>query len=376
MGLNYLPILRFYFHRGPGLNSGVRVDPFIKKSSKEAIYTIVLVNEMNKPIFLPRYEIIGTLGFCRIEKDNINSFAECELSSSAVDFANNLPPDMSGVDRTSITNFLIDRKSIFASTTGELGKTGLVKHHINTEGQGPIRLRPYRIHQNVKPELDRLASYYRRFIKTFADIAHPLIELTKKKKDRDNHNKKVKKILREQDAGDATFTWGEAEQKAFETLRECLITPPVVAFPDFDEEFLIFTDASNYGIGAVLSQIQDVKEVVIAYSSRHLNAAERNYSAIEREALAIVYGIKRYRHYLQDDKFEIISDHRPLQWLETHKDEKSRLGRWAIELSAVKYKITNKPGKAHANADFLSRIRVVTAEERTDFTDNIIATKR
>jgi hypothetical protein len=91
--------------------------------------------------------------------------------------------------------------------------------------------------------------------------------------------------------------------------------------------------------------MQDDKEVVIAYSSRHLNAAERNYSAIEREALAIVYGIKRYRHYLQDEKFEIISDHRPLQWLETHKDEKSRLGRWAIELSSLKYKITHKPGK-------------------------------
>ncbi|KZR96222.1 Uncharacterized protein APZ42_009563, partial [Daphnia magna] len=74
---------------------------------------------------------------------------------------------------------------------------------------------------------------------------------------KDNHNKKVKKIVREQDAGDATFTWGEAEQKAFETLRECLITPPVIAFPDLDKEFLIFTDASNYGIGAVLSQIKD-----------------------------------------------------------------------------------------------------------------------
>jgi len=140
-----------------------------------------------------------------------------------------------------------------------------------------------------------------------------------------------------------------AEQAVFEKLRECLITPPIVAFPDFDKEFMIFTDASNYGIGAILSQIQGDKEVVIAYSSRHLNAAERNYSAIEREALAIVYGIKRYRHYLQDEKFEIISDNRPLQWLEAHKVAKSRLSRWAIELTAVKYKITYKPGKKHAN---------------------------
>jgi hypothetical protein len=78
--------------------------------------------------------------------------------------------------------------------------------------------------------------------------------------------------------------------------------------------------------------------------------AERNYSAIEREASAIVYGIQKYNHYLQDNKFEIISDHRPLRRLETHKDEKSRLGRWAIELSPVKYKISYKPGKEHANA--------------------------
>ena len=63
-----------------------------------------------------------------------------------------------------------------------------------------------------------------------------------------------------------TCKWGDAEQKAFETLRECLITPPIAAFPDFDKEFIIFTDASNYGIGAVLSQMQDDKEVVIAYS--------------------------------------------------------------------------------------------------------------
>ena len=214
-----------------------------------------------------------------------------------------------------------------------------------------------------------LASYYRRFIKNFAEIAHPLIELTKKKKDK--LNKKLKKMIKAE-VDENVWKWGEAEQEAFETLRECLITPPIVAFPNFDEEFLIFTDASNYGIGAVLSQMQDDKEVVIAYSSRHLNAAERNYSAIEREALAIVYGIKRYRHYLQDEKFEIISDHRPLQWLQTHKDEKSRLGRWAIELSTLKYKITYKPGKEHANADFLSRIQVVTEEERTEFTDNII----
>jgi hypothetical protein len=97
-----------------------------------------------------------------------------------------------------------------------------------------------------------LASYYRRFIKNFAEIAYPLIELTKKKKDK--LNMKLKKMNKAVEIENTTWKWGDAEQKAFETLRECLITPPIVAFPDFDKEFFIFTNASNYGIGAVLSR--------------------------------------------------------------------------------------------------------------------------
>jgi hypothetical protein len=102
------------------------------------------------------------------------------------------------------------------------------------------------------------ASYYRRFIKNFAEIAHPLIELTKKKKDK--LNMKLKKMNKAVEIENNTWKWGDAEQKAFETLRDCLITPHIVAFPDFDKEFSIFTDASNYGIGAVLSLMQDDKE--------------------------------------------------------------------------------------------------------------------
>jgi len=97
-------------------------------------------------------------------------------------------------------------------------------------------------------------------------------------------------------------------------------------YPDFSEKFLIYTDASNYGLGAVLSQIRNGKDQPIAYASRHLNTTEIKYSTVEKEAAALVFGIKRFRHYLQDDPFTMISDHRPLQWLQTFKDETGRLG--------------------------------------------------
>lgn len=190
-----------------------------------------------------------------------------------------------------------------------------------------------------------LASYYRRFIKSFSTIAHPLLTQAKgKPKD--------------------PITWGEEEEKAFEELRKCLITPPILAYPDFRKEFLVFTDASNYGIGAVLSQVQEGKEVVIAYASRHLNSAEVKYSTIEKEALALIFGIKRYRHYLQDEPFVIVSDHRPLQWLETFKDETGRLGRWAIILSNVKYTVRYRPERVHENADLLSRIPIASVQAK------------
>lgn len=95
----------------------------------------------------------------------------------------------------------------------------------------------------------------------------------------------------------------------------------------------------------------------MAYASRHLNDSERRYAAIEREALAVIFGIRKFRHYLLDNPFTVISDHRPLQWLSNCKDTTSRLARWAVELAGTKN--TFRPGKVHQNADCLSRIRCV-----------------
>lgn len=191
-----------------------------------------------------------------------------------------------------------------------------------------------------------ISSYYRRYIKDFSTIAHPLTDLTKK-------NKK--------------FIWEQEQQEAFDTLKSFLTSPPILAFPDFEKEFILQTDASGWGLGVVLTQLIDGKERVICYASRHLNQAEMKYPSIEKEALAIVFGIRYFRHYLADNPFTIETDCRPLLWLENIKQtDNGRLGRWAILLSSMKYKLKYKPGKVNRNADFLSRLPVAVIEEICD----------
>ncbi|KAI9549162.1 hypothetical protein GHT06_004912 [Daphnia sinensis] len=154
-----------------------------------------------------------------------------------------------------------------------------------------------------------LAGYYRKFIQNFGSLAQPLTRLT--------HKDLIKK----------PFTWGNEEQVAFEKLINSLVTPPVLAYPNFNEKFLLFTDACDY----------DGQEHPLAYFSRQLRKAEMKYSTTEKEALAVIEAIKHFRHYLLDKPFEIISDHRPLQWLRNQKDNNGRLGRWAILLAATNY---------------------------------------
>jgi transposase InsO family protein/phosphotransferase system HPr-like phosphotransfer protein len=187
-----------------------------------------------------------------------------------------------------------------------------------------------------------LVGYYRKFSPNFGAIARPLTRKT--------HKDMLKQ----------PFIWTEEDQKAFETLRDRLITPPVLAYPNFDEKFLLFTDACDYGIGAVLSKIQNGEEHPIAYASRQLRKEEIKYHTTEKEALAIVFAIKHFKHYLLDKPFEIITDHAALQWLKNQKDSNGRLGRWAIELAGVPYEIRYRPGRVHQNADALSRLKVAS----------------
>ncbi|CEP08728.1 hypothetical protein [Parasitella parasitica] len=184
-----------------------------------------------------------------------------------------------------------------------------------------------------------LASYYRRFVPNFAKIARPL----------HNQLQTTKRI-----------PWDDAATKAFYELKEKLTTPPILlAKPDFEREFLVLTDASIEGCGAILSQRDDNGlEHPIIYSSRALHGSEKNYGISKLELLAVVWALQLYRPYLLGSRFQVtvISDHSSLDGLLKTKQPTGILARWIEILSEYNFKITYRPGRKNQGPDFLSRL--------------------
>ena len=131
---------------------------------------------------------------------------------------------------------------------------------------------------------------------------------------------------------------------------------PSIAHPHYDLEFILDTDASATGIGAVLSQVQDGgREHVIAYASRTLSKPERHYCVTRRELLAVVTFIHHFRPYLLGRKFSLRTDHSSITWLRNFKQPEGQLARWITKLQEYDFSISHRPGKQHGNADALSR---------------------
>uniref|UniRef100_A0A3B1KDF6 Gypsy retrotransposon integrase-like protein 1 n=1 Tax=Astyanax mexicanus TaxID=7994 RepID=A0A3B1KDF6_ASTMX len=181
-----------------------------------------------------------------------------------------------------------------------------------------------------------LASYYRRFVPHFATLATPLTALLKK------------------DQPDEV-QWSEDAQAAFAALKKCLTSEPVLRNPDFNLPFILHTDASDTGLGAVLVQEFHGEEHPILYISRALNPAEKRYAALEREALAIKWAVEELRYFLTGRQFTLVTDHAPLQWVSKHKDTNARVTRWFLALQEFSFQVRHRPGVAHADADGLSR---------------------
>ena len=187
-----------------------------------------------------------------------------------------------------------------------------------------------------------MCSYYRRFVKDFARIVAPLFNLIKKEE---------------------KFVWTDHHEEAFNLMRKALTSPPILIYPNFEQPFYLQTDASNWAIGSVLSQMVDSVDHPIAYASRVLQKAEKHYATVEKEALALVFAVKHFREYLWGKKFYAIVDHAPLRYLLNHKEPSSRLMRWALLLQEYNFEILYRPGKKHSNADTLSRIPINAISE-------------
>ncbi|KAL7724485.1 hypothetical protein ACLKA6_007314 [Drosophila palustris] len=179
-----------------------------------------------------------------------------------------------------------------------------------------------------------IASWYRRFVPNFADIVQPMSLLLKKGQ---------------------KWDWKLEQQAAFEELKARLTEAPVLACPDFSEKFVLQTDASDCGLGAVLTQQHQGAERVIAYVSRRLVKAEENYSATEKECLAIVWAIRKLRCYLEGYRFDVVTDHLALKWLNSIDNPTGRIARWALELQHYQFDIHYRRGKQNVVADALSR---------------------
>ena len=196
-----------------------------------------------------------------------------------------------------------------------------------------------------------MAGYYRRFIRNFAETAFPLTQLTKKY---------------------GRFKWGPECENAFNKLKECLCETVTLAHPDTIKPYNLYTDASDYAVGAVLTQELEGGEKVIQFLSKQLDDGQRKWATIEKEAYAIVYAVNKLRPFLYGSKFTVFTDHKPLRTLFTSEMKNARIQRWAIMLSEYGCNIEYKKGKENIPADMLSRIedtreiKVIDSSENTD----------
>lgn len=180
-----------------------------------------------------------------------------------------------------------------------------------------------------------LTGWYQRFINNYSSECAPLTDLK----------------------GSAEkFQWNDEAQAAFVNLKSKLMSAPVLSHPDFTRPFIIQCDASATGVGGVLCQIgSDGEEHPIAFMSKKLNGAQKNYSVTELECYAAVLSIKKFRPYVEGMQFKVLTDHASLKWLMNQKDLSGRLARWSLKLQCYNFSIEHRKGSTNIVPDALSR---------------------
>ena len=188
-----------------------------------------------------------------------------------------------------------------------------------------------------------LVGFHRRFIQDFGKIAEPLYKLLNKKE---------------------RFIWSKECESAVEQIKQVLQKAPIVVYPNDTDPYTLTSNASLFGIGAIISQRQQLGERVIAYACKTLSKSQRNYSATKRELFAIVYFTQHFRNYLLGQKFLIVTDHRALTWLYSFKEADELLARWIEKLGQFDFEIKHEAVKKIPHAECLSRVPSV--ESLTD----------
>ena len=210
--------------------------------------------------------------------------------------------------------------------------------------------------------------FYRRFIKDFSKIACPLYDLLgcPQKK----HHARSKSISRP----NPEFRWGPAQQDAFQRLVKLCCYAPVLAFADFTKPFMLHTDASCVGLGAILYQEQEGHQHFIAYASRSLSASEKNYPTHKLDFLAMKWAILEIFHdYLYGNKFQVMTDNNPLTYVLTTAKLDATGHRWNSQLSNYDFTISYRPGQQNKDDDALSRLPVIHSAETQLLCSDVVA---
>ena len=223
-------------------------------------------------------------------------------------------------------------------------------HRINREGIQPMDEKVQAISKTPRPTNTSelwaflgLVNFYGKFMNNLSTVLAPLYKLLRK---------------------GVAWQWKLAQDKAFERAKELLRSPQLLVHYDPNKDLVLTCDASPYGLGAVLAhKMDDGPERPIEYASRTLSPAEKNYAQIDKEALAIVFGVKRFHRYLYGRRFTICSDHKPLMYIfgkvrATSHTASAQIQRWALTLMGYQYTIVHWPGEEVANADGLSHLPV------------------
>ena len=246
---------------------------------------------------------------------------------------------------SSVCDVIFERYHKFSQTTVEYLAIG---HKITPSGISPIQERVRSVIEAPAPRNKSKLKSFLGLITFNARFFHPYQRC---------HSYPLYQLLR----NDTPWRWSKDCQQAFDKAKSSLSQASAMAHYDVTKPTKLYCDASPYGVGACVMHIINGKEQPVVYTSWTLSNAERGYAQIEREALALIFVVKKFNQYLYGWQFTLVTDHRPLCKLFGHKEEvrplaAARMQRWALILSAYIYKIEFVPGAKNQCADFLSRL--------------------